>query len=46
MSPDMRASMMRMAQHSYDQCMIGNTNDAGETREMIMTSIKNHLGQK
>ncbi len=46
MSPDMRASMLRMASHSYDQCMIGNTKDAGATREMIMTSIKNHLGQK
>jgi hypothetical protein len=46
MSPDMRASMMRMAQHSYDQCMIGNSKDSQATRDMIMTSIKSHLGQK
>jgi hypothetical protein len=46
MSPEVRASMMRMASHSYDQCMIGNTKDSEATRDMIMTSIKSHLGQK
>lgn len=46
MSADMRASMMRMASHSYDHCMIGNTKESEHIREMIMTQLKEHLGQR
>ena len=46
MSADMRSSMMRMSSHSYDHCMIGNTKESENIRDMIMTRLKEHLGQR
>jgi hypothetical protein len=43
---EMRASMMRIAAHGYDPCRIGNTKDSNATRDMLITSIKSHLGQE
>jgi hypothetical protein len=44
MSPDMKASMMRMAVHSYDSCMVGDAKSSDATRDLIMRQIKEGLG--
>lgn len=44
MSSEQKAAMMRMATLSYDHCVMGDTKNAGEIREMIMAQIREHLG--
>ncbi len=44
MAPDMKASMLRMAVHSYDSCMVGDAKSSDATRDTIMRQIKESLG--
>ncbi len=44
MSPEKKASMMRMAMSSYDHCMAGDTKHSGEIRDMLMSQLKESLG--
>lgn len=44
MSPDKKASMLRMATTGYDHCIAGDDKYAGATRDMIMKQIKESLG--
>ena len=44
MSPERKASMLRMAMSGYDHCMAGDTKSSGNIRDMLMTQIKESLG--
>ena len=44
MSPEKKASMLRMTMSGYDHCMAGDTKHSGNVRDMIMTQIKESLG--
>lgn len=44
MSPEKKAAMLRAAMNGYDNCSAGDTQSAAQTREMLMTQLKQNLG--
>ena len=44
MSPEKKASMLRMAMSGYDHCMAGDTKSSGNIRDMLMAQLKEQLG--
>jgi hypothetical protein len=44
LSGDEKASRMRLALSGYDSCMAGDTKSAGNIRDMLMTQLKQNLG--
>lgn len=44
MSPDKKASMLRMAVSSYDHCMVGDSKASGDIQAMLMKQLRENLG--
>ena len=44
MSPEKKASMLRMAMSGYDHCMAGDTKHSGDIRELLMKQFRESRG--